>query len=82
LHIEAYHSQINNRKEKQRIKTSKEISKTKGKIKGKTVILFKERRRKHLHIINTSGLTQNSTVLNASQGKTRRKRTNNEHVSH
>jgi hypothetical protein len=54
LHIEAYHSQINNRKEKQRIKTSKEISKTKGKIKGKTVILFKERKWKHVHIINTT----------------------------
>jgi hypothetical protein len=53
LHIEAYHSQINNQKEKQRIKTSKEISKHKRKIKGKTVILFKERRRKQLHIINT-----------------------------
>jgi len=50
LHIEAYHSQINNRKEKQRIKTSKEISKPKRKIKGKTVILFKE---KNIYISST-----------------------------
>jgi hypothetical protein len=55
LHIEAYHSQINNRKEKQRIKKSqKESTRTTGKLKGKTVILFQEKEmRKHLHIINT-----------------------------
>jgi len=62
LHIEAYHSQINNRKKSSALKPQKKSQKTKGKIKGKTVILFKERRRKHLHIINTSGLTQNSKV--------------------
>jgi hypothetical protein len=43
LHIEAYHSQINNRKKSSALKPQK-ISKIKGKSKGKTVILFKEKK--------------------------------------
>jgi hypothetical protein len=61
LHIGAYHSQINNRKEKekQRIKISENSTRTTGKPKGKMVILFKERKMKRLHIINTMDSRKN-----------------------
>ncbi len=85
MHIEAYHNQINNRKKRRKTahsKTSEKPTRTTGKIRGNSVILFKERRRKHSHIINTKGLTRKFDNQNADQSKTNRKRTNNKHVSH
>jgi len=54
LHIEAYHSQINNRKKSSALKSHKKSTRTKWKLKGKTVILFKEIKWKRFHIINTT----------------------------
>jgi hypothetical protein len=62
LHIEAYHSQINNRKKKQRIKTSQEIYGTKWKIEGKTVILFKRNKMETFPYHQHNGLTQISKI--------------------
>jgi hypothetical protein len=55
LHIEAYHRQINNRKdeEKQHIKISKNLQELQEKPKGKAVILLKERKAKNVNISST-----------------------------
>jgi uncharacterized protein YifE (UPF0438 family) len=55
LRIEAYHSQINNRKEeeKQHIKISEKSTRTTGKHKEKWLFYLKKEKRKRLHIINT-----------------------------
>jgi len=55
LHIEAYHSQINNRKdeEKQHIKISKNLRELQEKPKGKAVILLKRKKSENVNISST-----------------------------
>ena len=54
---------ITGRKERNSaLKSQKESTRTTGKLKGKTVILFKERKKETFTYHQHSGLTQNSKV--------------------
>ncbi len=84
MHIEAYHSQINNRKdeEKQHIKIAKYPQELQENSQEKQLFYLKKEEG-NIHIPSTQAYSRKIRRFKMQvKAKTKRKRTNNKHVSH
>jgi hypothetical protein len=82
LHIEAYHNQINNRKESSALKPPKKSHKLKEKSKENQLFYLKKEER-NIYIPSKQAGSRTIRRFKMQVSKTKRKRrTNNKHVSH